>query len=101
MLKKIPFILMMVLMLMALAPRKGYMNMPAGTSDNDRSFRGSVANLTVSPLTADVLVLHYPHYADQDSFTVKAGDVMNWDGLDIYGFKIIRTVSTAVDVYWW
>jgi len=99
--KKIPFILMMVLMLMALAPRKGSVSVVAGTSDFERNFRGSVGHLTVSAPTAAIKVLHFPHYASQDTFTIQSGDVMNWDGLDIYGFKIIRTVSTAVDVYWW
>lgn len=85
----------------AAAPRKGSVHAAAGTTDIIRNFTGSVANLTVAPTAADVVVIHEPHYASQDSFTVRAGEVMNWNDLDIYGFKVIRASSTAVDIYWW
>lgn len=86
---------------LAAAPRKGSVHAEAATTLINRDFLGSVGNLTVAPASADVVVIHKPHYVDQDSFTVRAGEIMNWNDLDIYGFEIIRATSTAVDVYWW
>lgn len=85
----------------AAVPRKGSVHATAGTSDIIRNFTGSASHLTVAPASADVVVLHVPSYGEQDSFTVRAGDVMNWSDIDIYGFKIIRATATVVDVYWW
>ena len=85
----------------AAAPRKGSVHATSSTDAINRTFVGSVGNLSVAPATQDVIVLHKPHYANQDTFTVRSGDVMNWTGLDIYGFTILRANATVVDVYWW
>ena len=89
-----------VLAALGLAPRKGSLHATSGTSTITRNFRGSVSELIIAPDTQDVQVLHSPHYASQDTFAVRAGDVMNWEGLDIYGFTILRPSATAVDAYW-
>lgn len=94
-------VILLASVLVAAAPRKGSVHATSGTADFERTFVGSVGNLSVAPSAADIVVLHYPHYSNQDSFTVKSGDVMTWEGVDIYGFKVIRTNATAVDVYWW
>ena len=94
-------ILLIAAMLVALAPTKGSYHATSGTTTIVRTFRGPVSNLAVAPVTADVVVIHDPHYVNADSFTVRAGDVMNWDGLGIYGFTVIRASATAVDAYWW
>ena len=81
--------------------RKGSIHLASGTTDSTVVFVTSVTNLSVAPATANIVVLHNPHYANQDSFLIKAGDVMTWGGLGIYGFTIDRTSATVVDVYWW
>ena len=86
---------------LAAAPRKGSVHAAAATTLINRDFAGSVGNLTVAPASADVVVIHKPHYVNQDSFTVRAGDVMNWTNIRITGFQVLRATSTSVDVYWW
>ena len=89
------------LLLMATAPRKGSLHASQATSDVERTFTGSVSNLLVKTDLADVVVIHRPHYANQDTFKVNGGDDFLWEGVSIYGFQIIRIDSTAVDVFWW
>ena len=86
---------------LAAAPPKGSVHASSDTEVINRDFWDPVANLTVAPATGDVIVLHKPHLANQDSFTVRAGDVMNWTDLRITGFRVLRASATAVDVYWW
>jgi len=87
----------------ASAPTKGSIHAASGTSNFERNFVDRVSNLSVAPATADVKVIHYPHFANQDTFTVRSGDVMTWVDLnpEIWGFKVIRSSATVVDVYWW
>lgn len=80
---------------------KGSAHVESGTSDFERNFVGRASHLTIYPHSADVEVIHKPHYANADTFIVRSGSTMNWDDLGIYGFKVIRTTATAVDVYWW
>jgi len=85
----------------AAAPVRGSVHAASGTSTVTRNFNNRVANLTVAPATQDVVVILRPSETQDDSLTVRAGDVMNWDNLMIYGFDVIRATATVVDVYWW
>lgn len=91
----------MLALLIAAAPRKGAVYVAAGTTDFERDFSAPAANLRVYAVSADVQVLIKPHYANQDTFIVRGGKVKDWAWFDVYGFKVIRTTSTAVDVEWW
>lgn len=90
------------LVVLAAAPPVGMIDASSGTTTLDRTFSGFTVNhLTVAPETADVLVFIDPQHAQDETLTVKAGDVMNWYDIQVSGFTVERPTATAVQIYWW
>ena len=86
----------------AAVDNEGSAHPSAGTSSVERNYSASAMNLVVHPHTADVQLIIYPiRSASSDTLVVRAGNTLGRLGRSHTGFKVIRTASTAVDVYWW
>lgn len=103
-LKALPLFLVLLVAGAALALGPHSDHRSAGTSNYTITFDNAYGNVVVAPVSADVQVVFQPNGgAASDTITVRGGDVVNWTGMPsiFVGVTIVRTNSTAVDVYWW